>query len=107
MWDLPGPGIEPGAPTLAGGFFITEPPGKPSPYYVKVNLKHVLTLTFNTVSMLFNTSCFFLKGGIPMGLFSKKPPKACPKCGRADGWRIVPSETPTTPLPAPASPRKY
>ena len=32
-----------------------------------------------------------------MGLFSKKPPKACPKCGRADGWRIVPSETPTTP----------
>ena len=32
-----------------------------------------------------------------MGLFSKKPPKACPKCGRADGWRIVPSEAPTTP----------
>ena len=32
-----------------------------------------------------------------MGLFSKKPPKACPKCGRADGWRIVPSETPTMP----------
>lgn len=32
-----------------------------------------------------------------MGLFSKTPPKACPKCGRSDGWRIVPSETPTTP----------
>ena len=26
--DLPNPGIEPGSPTLAGGFFITEPPGK-------------------------------------------------------------------------------
>ena len=26
--DLPGPGIEPMAPALAGGFFITEPPGK-------------------------------------------------------------------------------
>ena len=25
MWDLPGPGIEPVSPSLAGGF--TEPPG--------------------------------------------------------------------------------
>ena len=29
MWELPGPGIEPVSPVLAGGFFITEPPGKP------------------------------------------------------------------------------
>ena len=29
MWDLPGPGIEPVSPALAGGFFTTEPPGKP------------------------------------------------------------------------------
>ena len=27
-WDLPGPGIEPVSPALAGGFFTTEPPGK-------------------------------------------------------------------------------
>ena len=27
--DLPDPGIEPPSPTLAGGFFITEPGGKP------------------------------------------------------------------------------
>ena len=26
---LPDPGIKPMSPTLAGGFFITEPPGKP------------------------------------------------------------------------------
>ena len=25
--DLPNPGIEPAYPALAGGFFITEPPG--------------------------------------------------------------------------------
>ena len=31
MWDLPGPGIEPVSPALAGGFFTTEPPGKPYP----------------------------------------------------------------------------
>ena len=28
-WDLPGPEIEPQSPALAGGFFATEPPGKP------------------------------------------------------------------------------
>ena len=27
--DLPDPGIEPVCPALAGGFFTTEPPGKP------------------------------------------------------------------------------
>ena len=27
--DLPGPGIEPTSPALAGRFFTTEPPGKP------------------------------------------------------------------------------
>ena len=31
MWDLPGPGIEPVSPELAGGFLTTRPPGKPSP----------------------------------------------------------------------------
>ena len=29
VWDLPGPGIEPMSPESAGGFFDTEPPGKP------------------------------------------------------------------------------
>ena len=28
-WDLPGPGIEPMSPALAGGFLTTAPPGKP------------------------------------------------------------------------------
>ena len=27
--DLPHPGVEPGSPAMAGGFFTTEPPGKP------------------------------------------------------------------------------
>ena len=30
MWALPGPGIEPLSPALAGGFFTTEPPEKPA-----------------------------------------------------------------------------
>ena len=30
MWELPGPGIEPVLPALAGGFLTTGPPGKSS-----------------------------------------------------------------------------
>ena len=30
--DLPNPGIAPVSPALAGGFFTTEPPGKPMTY---------------------------------------------------------------------------
>ena len=29
MWDLPGPGLEPVSPSLAGKFLTTAPPGKP------------------------------------------------------------------------------
>ena len=32
MWDLPGPGLEPTSPALAGGLSITAPPGKPQPF---------------------------------------------------------------------------
>ena len=32
MWDLPGPGLEPVSPALAGGFLTTAPPGKPPPW---------------------------------------------------------------------------
>ena len=42
MWDLPGPGLEPVSPALAGGFLTTAPPGKP-PHYTflfKVTFLH-------------------------------------------------------------------
>ena len=32
MWDLPGPGMEPVSPALAGRFLTSRPPGKPCPY---------------------------------------------------------------------------
>ena len=31
--DFPDPGIEAVSPALAGGFFTTEPPGKPFTFY--------------------------------------------------------------------------
>ena len=33
MWDLPGPGLEPVSPALAGGFLTTAPPGKSLEYF--------------------------------------------------------------------------
>ena len=33
MWDLPGSGVEPMSPALAGGFFTTEPPGKAGVFF--------------------------------------------------------------------------
>ena len=33
MWHLPGPGLEPVSPALAGGFSTTVPPGKPRPVF--------------------------------------------------------------------------
>ena len=35
IWDLPGPGTEPGSLTLQGGFLTTGPPGKPRNYFNK------------------------------------------------------------------------
>jgi len=38
MWDLPGPGIKPTSIALAGRFFSTEPPGKPSILFLILKL---------------------------------------------------------------------
>ena len=41
--DLPNPQIQPGSPELAGGFFTTEPPGKPDLIkYISVSQSHTL-----------------------------------------------------------------
>ena len=42
MWDLPGPGIKPMSPALAGGFFTTESPGKS--YGIFFNFQSALTI---------------------------------------------------------------
>ena len=42
MWDLPGPGLEPVSPALAGKFLTTVPPVKPIDFddFLKFALKH-------------------------------------------------------------------
>ena len=41
MWDLPGPGLEPMSPALAGGFLTTAPSGKPSDKFLRRLLLYV------------------------------------------------------------------
>ena len=53
VWDLPGPEIEPMSPALAGRFFTSGPPGKPSlptesvlnPFSTQVNFWDLYILT--------------------------------------------------------------
>ena len=59
MWDLPGPGLEPVSPALAGGFLTTAPPGNSMAFIFKLHAlfqslyKDLLTLalkiSFRTV----------------------------------------------------------
>ena len=42
MWDLPGPGLEPVSPALAGGFSTTAPPGKPEESFFSFTLFYFL-----------------------------------------------------------------
>ena len=49
MWDLPGPGLEPVSPALAGGLLTTVPPGK-SQFF----------LVFASVLLLLHIKCLFL-----------------------------------------------
>ena len=44
MWDLPGPGLKPVSPALAGGFLTTAPPGK-SPAHILIILEGTIENT--------------------------------------------------------------
>ena len=46
MWDLPGPGLKPVSPALAGRFLTTVLPGKSSSEFLKFQLLYFLTPEF-------------------------------------------------------------
>ena len=43
MWDLPGPGLEPMSPALAGGFLTTVPPGKSELIVVLTGISFIIS----------------------------------------------------------------
>ena len=49
--NLPDPGVEPTSPALTGGFFTTEPPGKPQMEETEGLKKHTHTKTWGEVSV--------------------------------------------------------
>ena len=67
--DLPRPGIEPTSPALVGGFFTTEPPGKPLQC---VGSQVIMLYTLNIYNLFVDYSSIKLKKnkraphGIPM-----------------------------------------
>ena len=63
MWDLPGPGLEPVSPALAGGFLTTVPPGKPLTAYFYINGWYLLLaddLFCKSFMVSFTTRMFFI-----------------------------------------------
>ena len=46
MWDLPGPGLEPVSPALAGGFSTTAPPGESQ---IKLSCSTIFFLVFQFI----------------------------------------------------------
>ena len=64
MWDLPGPGLEPLSPALAGGFLTTAPPGKPLLkifFFLMWTIFKVFT-EFVTILLLFYVLVFWPRG---------------------------------------------
>ena len=52
LGDLPDPGIEPAPPVLAGGFFTTEPPGKPIFFFFQIQDFSCLLIKYVIIMIL-------------------------------------------------------
>ena len=62
IWDLPGSGIEPMSPALAGGLFTTRPPGKPPVTFYNGKFVPIDSLTHFPLAHLCNhksVSCIY------------------------------------------------
>ena len=76
MWDLPGPGLEPVSPALAGRFLITVPPGKS----LIIHFKWVNSCYVNYISVK-----LFQKRGAVALKSSSQPSSGSP----AEGTEVV------------------
>ena len=61
MWDLPGPGMEPVPPALAGGFLTTAPPGKSR----GKDLKPIIQSTIFLLESFLGSNAVLSSRGIP------------------------------------------
>ena len=87
MWDLPGPGLEPVSPALAGGFSTTAPPGKPQ-YICLLFLIYLFIQSFIYISM---DSCVFYTLGYNLNtmLFIYFPTQILPDLVIGSSFRLT------------------
>ena len=91
--NVPGPGLEPVSPALAGRFLTTAPPGKPCIlfFYPIKNLRNermtglysLFSLSTSTIPPITLISCEPLILGLICLLFcpgAQSPPRSCPQC---------------------------
>ena len=83
MWDLPGPGIEPMSPALAGGFFATEPHGRSVIFFFFFLMWTFFKafLKFVTISLLFYVFVFGCEGMWDLSFLTRAQTHA-----RCIGW---------------------
>ena len=58
MWDLPGPGLKPVSPALAGGFLTTAPPGKPHTHFFYLLSEAAFMLPQQSGRVVTEIACF-------------------------------------------------
>ena len=101
MWDLPGPGLEPVSPALAGGFLTTAPPGKPLDKFLNfyfivvrtVNMRSTLN-TFSSVQSYISVDCRYS--------VVQQISRAHSSCFTETLWPLI-SSSPFPPAPAPGN----
>ena len=59
-WDLPGPGLEPVSPALAGGFLTTAPPGKSPHSGISYNISKWFLDIFNKWENVYSPCIFII-----------------------------------------------
>ena len=71
MWDFPRSGMEPVSPALAGGFFTTEPPGKPNTgYYFHYDVKINTAPAWRSTPSLWRVRVCFIRSVFQRRAFS-------------------------------------
>ena len=84
MWHLPGPGIEPKSPELAGGFSTTGPPGKSK----STNLDPVLFYFLETYSICITANSFKMQSPRPPP-HSNEMPRSLPRTLKFESKALI------------------
>ena len=96
MWDLPGPGLEPVSPALAGGFLTTAPPGKSQDcVFDSILLRHHFLFSVCQMKKLGQRIKTFSSGWANSWLLEGQLVSCAPQNpwgAESTAWQLAPSE---------------